>query len=239
MKVSRTITGMKKAPETNYRQGIFLLAPGEPPLPEGAKVFLEQNGLVVTQIAEERTSPSHPPDHLQIVREDLSGLQGITLAERLLTTLGEKPLRKAEVAVFRQAENGFNLSITADILLRKGERKLILHSKKLPDQFVKILTNSGFEFLAIGENDKGRPLIESVLRGAGLPASLGYFSSRIPKEGKNSRLDISFSVISSVKETGQVYLTDFDLPGWVLPTRPAMSWTQSFWTSCRFKIFGS
>jgi hypothetical protein len=211
------VAGSKKTEGSSYRQGIFLLAPEEPPLPETAKLFLEQNGLAVTQIPQKIISADLPPGNLQIVRKDLRALQGIALAEGLLKALGESPLRKAEVAIFRQAENGFNLSITADILLRRGERKLIVHSKKLPDQFVKILNNSGFEFLTTGENDKGRPLIESVLRGAGLPASFGYFSSRIPREGGKSRLDIAFSAISSVKEGEQIYLTDFEMPAWVLP----------------------
>jgi len=210
------VTGSKKTDGGSYRQGIFLLAPNEPPLPETAKLFLEQSGMAVTQIPQERISADLPPENLQIVRKDLRALQGIALAEGLLKALGESPLRMAEVAIFRQAENGFNLSITADILLRKGERKLIVNSKKLPDQFVKILNNSGFEFLAAGENDKGRPLIESVLRGAGLPASFGYFSSRIPREGGKYRLDIAFSAISSVKEGEQIYLTDFEMPVWVL-----------------------
>jgi len=211
------ISGNRKTDGSSYRQGIFLLALGEQPLPEAAKLFLEQNGLAVTQITKEKILPHSPPDNLQIVREDLSGLQGIALAEKLLKALGEPPHRKAEVAIFKQAENGFNLSITADLLLRKGEQKLILHSKKLPDQFMKILNNSGFELLTIGENDKGRSLIEAVLRGAGLSASFDYFSSRIPKEGVKSRLDISFSAISSVKDGEQIYLTDFDLPAWILP----------------------
>jgi len=212
------IAGTKPAQGFAYRQGIFLLAPEERPLPEAAILFLEQNGLAVTQIAHEKTLPDNPTDHLRIVREDLSGLQGMALAERLLAALGEKPLRKAEIAIFNQAENGFNLSITADILLRKGEQKLILHSKKLPDQFVKILNHSGFEFLTVEDNDKGRPLIEAILRGTGRPASFGYFSSRIPREGVKSRLDISFSAVSSVKDGEPIYLADFDLPAWVLPT---------------------
>jgi hypothetical protein len=213
------ITGNKKTPGASYRQGIFLPTPDKLSIPEAARLFLEQCGLAVTQISPEKISAYNAENlaKIQIIRDDLRNLRGIALADRLLTSLGEKLIRRTPVGIFSKDINGFDLSITAEILLSKGERKLIINSKKLPEQFVKILKSAGFELLTIGENDRGRSLIESVLRGAGLPASFGYYSLRVPKEGKISRLNISFSALNSLIETGQVYLVDFDMADWFLP----------------------
>jgi hypothetical protein len=214
------ITGSKQAGGIGYRQGIFMLSAGERPLPEGARLFLEQSGFFVTQISTEGISSyQREREELpQIVQKDLRGVKGIAFAEGLLAALGEKPLRQTPVAIFKQDTSGFNLSITADLLLSKGERKLILHSKKLPDQFVKILNNSGFELIMIGENDNRQALAESILRGAGLPVSFGYFSRRIPEEGKKSRIEISFSALSSANEAGNIQLVDFHMPALILPS---------------------
>jgi len=147
----------------------------------------------------------------------LRGLKGIALAEKLLTTLGEAPMRNAEVTVFDEARNGFNLSVTADLLLRKGEKRFILQTKRLPEQFVQVLREAGTEVIPVGENNQGRPLIEGVLQGVGIPVSYGFFSFRIPEEGKRPRLTASFSALRATTEREAVYLIDFDVPPAGLP----------------------
>ena len=149
-------------------------------------------------------------------------MKGIAFAEKLLATLGETPIRNAEVVVFDQARNGFNLSVTADLLIRKGEKQFILLTKRLPEQFLNILKEAGTEVIPIGEKDQGRPLIEGVLHGLGIPVSFGHFSFRIPEEGKRPRLTASFSTLRVMNEGEPVYLIDFDMPPAFLPflTRP-------------------
>ena len=71
--------------------------------------------------------------------------------------------------------------------------------------------------LPIGEKDQGRALIEGVLQGLGIPVSFGYFSFRIPEEGKRPRLTASFSALRVMNEGEPIYLIDFDMPPPVLP----------------------
>jgi hypothetical protein len=213
------ITGKETAGGATYRQGLFLLDRGERPLPAEARAFLEKSGVAVTEIAEDRavSSLETPPAALRPVTADLQGLKGIALAERLLATLGETPIRNAEVVVFDQARNGFNLSVTADLLIRKGEKRFIFHTKRLPEQFLHILREAGTEVIPIGEKDQGRSLVEGVLQGLGIPVSFGYFSFRIPEEGKRPRLTGSFSALRAMNEGEPIYLIDFDVPPAVLP----------------------
>jgi hypothetical protein len=208
----------KETAGTAYLQGLFLLERDERPLPADARVFLEKSGVAVTEIAGDRTVSSRettPP--LQSITADLQNLTGIALAERLLALLGESPVRNADVVVFDQARNGFNLSVTADLLLRKGEKRLILHTKKLPEQFVRVLREAGTEVLTIGEKEQGRALVENVLQGLGIPVSFGYYTFRIPEEGKRPRLTASFSALRAINNGEPIYLIDFDVPPAGLP----------------------
>ncbi len=200
----------------NYLQGIFLLSAEEPPLPEAVRIFLEKTGFAVTQMSADSTAHDNGKKtasvHQPITGKDLRDFKGITLAEQLLTALGEIPAKQEKIAIFKKETDGFNLSITADLLFQKGERKLIIHSKKLPDQFVKILNDSQFDLISIGQNEKGRPLIEALLKKAGYPVSFGYFSCMIPEESLKSRFEISFSALSFVNGDERIYLLDFDMP---------------------------
>jgi len=207
------ITGKETAGGVTYRQGLFLLDRGERPLPAEARAFLEKSGVAVTEIAEDRAVSSlETPPALRPAIADLRGMKGIAFAERLLATLGETPTRNAEVVVFDQARNGFNLSVTADLLIRKGEKRFIIHTKKLPEQFLHILREAGTEVITIGEKDQGRSLIEGVLQGLGIPVSFGYYSFRIPEEGKRQRLTGSFSTLRAMNDGEPIYLIDFDAP---------------------------
>jgi hypothetical protein len=206
------ITG-KETAGASYLQGLFLLNRDERPLPADARDFLEKSGVAVTEIAGDRTiSSRETPPPSRAVTTDLQGLKGIALAEQLLALLGETPARNTEVVVFDQARNGFNLSVTADLFLRKGEKRFILHTKKLPEQFVQALREAGAEVLPIGEKDQGRAHIESVLQGVGIPLSFGYFTFRIPEEEKRPRLTASFFALRAVNEGKSFYLIDFDAP---------------------------
>jgi hypothetical protein len=212
------ITGKETAGGVTYRQGLFLLDHGERPLPVDARAFTEKSGFVVTEIAEDRVVSSiESPPALQPAIKDLQALKGIAFAERLLSTLGETPIRNAEVIVSDQNRHGFNISVTGELLIRKGEKQFILLTKRLPEQFLNILKEAGTEVIMIGEKDQGRPLIEGVLQGLGIPVSFGHFSFRIPEEGLRPRLTASFSALRTIKEGDTVYLIDFDIPPPVLP----------------------
>jgi hypothetical protein len=114
------ITGKETADGKTYRQGLFMLDPGERPLPSEARAFLEKIGFAVTEIAENRAVSSvETPPAQQPAITDLQALKGIAFAERLLSILGETPIRNAEVVVSDQNRHGFNISVTANLLIRK------------------------------------------------------------------------------------------------------------------------
>ncbi len=194
-----------------YRQGLFLLGGSEQPLPAGAGAVLEKNGLTVTEIAEGTTpAVSVTPTATPVIR-DLRGLKGIALAEELLKILGEEPVRSAPVGIFEQARDGFNLSITVDLLLRKGGKRYLIHTQRLPDQFVGILKDQDTEVILLRENAPRRSLIEDMLQHLNIPISFGHFSFRIPEEGNRPRLITTFPALRATAGSESVYLFDFDV----------------------------
>lgn len=205
------ITEKKASSGTPYRQGLFLLGSSEQPLPTEVRTFLEKYGLIVTEISGGQavvalTAQTTPP-----TIPDLRGLKGIPFAEQLLRALGETPVGNAEIVIFDQARHGFNLSVTADLLLRRGEKRFIIHTKRLPEQFIRIMKEEGTEIVLIGEKDSGRSLIEGLLQGLQIPVSFGHFSYRIPEDGPRPRLTASFSALRAKAGAESLYLIDFDI----------------------------
>ncbi len=206
-----TITTKKGAVGASYRQGLFLLGSNEKPLPGEARSFLEKNSLVVTEISGDQAVTGPASQKVTPIVTDLRGLKGIALAEQLLKALGETPVANAEVVIFDQARSGFTLSLTADLLLRRGEKRFIIHTKRLPDQFIRILEEEGTEVIPIGESASGRPLIEDLLRGLRIPVPFGHFSFRVPEASNRPRLTATFSALRVTSGGEPLYLIDFDM----------------------------
>lgn len=206
-----TITAKKGTVGAPYRQGLFLLGDSEKPLPGEARTFLEKNGLVVTEISGDQAVTGPASQKVTPFVTDLRGLKGIALAGQLLKTLGETPVANAEVVIFDHVRDGFTLSLTADLLLRRGEKRFLIHTKRLPDQFVRILEEEGTEVIPIGESASGRPLIEELLRGLRIPVPFGHFSFRVPEAGNRPRLTATFSALRATPGGEPLYLIDFDM----------------------------
>jgi len=196
-----------------YRQAIHLLADQEPPLLPETRPFLEKMGITLTQIAagHEATpaAGSAAPEALTVT--DLRGLKGIGLAEALLKTLGEAPVRNVPVVIFDQAKDGFNLSVTADLLVTREGKRCLIQTKKLPDQFIRILKERQTELIPIGEADTGRAAIENILRGTGYAVSFGHHVFRLPDGAGRQRLTLAFPVLSVAAGPEALHLVDFDL----------------------------
>lgn len=206
-----TVTAKKGSAGASYRQGLFLLGDNEKPLPGEARSVLEKNGFVVTEISGDQAVTGPPSQKVTPVVIDLGGLKGIALAGRLLKALGETPATNADVVIFDQVRDGITLSFTADLLLRKGEKRFIIHAKRLPDQFVRILKEEGAEVILIGEGGSGRPFVEELLQGLRIPVPFGHFSFRIPAAGSRPRLTATFSALRVTSGGEPLYLIDFDM----------------------------
>ncbi|MHB8907612.1 MAG: LysM peptidoglycan-binding domain-containing protein [Syntrophales bacterium] len=205
------IAGKRAVGGALYRQGLFLLGENEHPFPAEALAFMEKNGLIVTEItAGSAVTPPPPPS--TPVMLSLKDLRGVALAEQLLRIVGETPVRNAGIVIFDQAKDGFNLAITADLLVKKGDKRFLILTRRLPDQLVRTLKDEGTEVFQIREQASGRSLIEELLQRLDIPIAFGHFSIRIPEEGPRPRLAGTFSGLRTTTAGGEtLYLVDFDV----------------------------
>ena len=203
--------GKKAATGASSRQGLFLLGSNEKPLPGEIRFLLEKNGLAATEISDGRAVTGPAIQKAAPMTADLRGLKGIALAELQLKALGEAPVSGAEIVLFDQTKSGFDLSITADLLIRRGEKRFLIHAKRLPEQFIRILKEGGTEVVPIGEGESGRPLIEALLRALQIPVIFGHFDFRIPADGNRPRLTATFPALRAMQGSEPLYLLDFDM----------------------------
>jgi LysM repeat protein len=209
---------MIQAPKTSsrapYRQGL-LLHEGEESLPADVLNLLEKNGLPITEIATGTvlTSPAAPPPALpHLPGVDLNSLRGIALAEQLLNILGVASTPIVEVPIFEPLRDGFRLSITADLLVEREGKRFLLHSERLPEQFINILRQAGTTYIFCDPQQGGRPAVENLLTGLEIPFAFGYFSFRIPEASTRPRLTVSLPAFRVVHGDEPFYLSDFSPP---------------------------
>jgi hypothetical protein len=194
---------------------LFLRGEGDHPLPGGLLAFLQKIGVQTLEIypgvkarPPARSSPSSPLSARRF--------KGIDLAELLLTAVGEKPKRGVSVTIFDQVRDGFNLSLAADLVVEKGDRRIIYHFKKLPEQFLRILKGHGAEVILVSEGDKGKALAEKVLSPLSFKISSVDRSLHFPLEGQ-PRVSVFLKALEVAGEGGPLCLLCEEDIGELLP----------------------
>jgi hypothetical protein len=122
-----------------------------------------------------------------------------------LNIIGEKDV---DVRVFNITQDGFNLSIKADILVTRGEKKYIIFSRDLPPQFINILKKAGNELIFIPDTDTPSKTMEKLLTGFNFVFTSGHFSfSGTDKNQPPYSLGFSGTKIKTDKD---IYVVNFD-----------------------------
>ena len=105
-------------------------------------------------------------------------------------------------------QDGFNLSIKADIVVTRGDKKYILFSRNLPPQFINILQKAGNELLFVADEDEPQKNMEKILRTFSFVFTPGYFSfSGLDKNQPPYSLGFSGLKIKTDKD---IYVVNFD-----------------------------
>ncbi len=87
------------------------------------------------------------------------------LVNSLLNEFGYQTTRDAEVGILDASASGFDLSIKADVLAKKGDKQIIILSKKIPQQFIDSLKTRGTETVTLEGGETKKTVIEKVLQG--------------------------------------------------------------------------
>lgn len=206
--ISKKTSGDGKA----YAQGLVFLTDNSHMLPGPIIAYAGRNGLIVSEIVDGQGLMSASNVKYTIPEAPvLSTGAGKDLAYALLTTLNYAPVKDTEVRIFDPVKDGFNLSITADLLVKKGDGQVMIHTKRLPQQFVDNLKNRGIDTIILEEDDSRKSVIGKTLHALNIPYSADTVIFSEPENAGKPRASIMFPAFKVPRNKGFVYLIDFDM----------------------------
>ena len=190
-------------------QGLRFVYENSPLLPRAIINLARQHSLIITEISMEKGLVGKP--------EEIYSLPAMTILPKssasnfsfaLLSYLNIPGEKDVDVRVFNIAKDGFNLSIKADIVVTRGEKKTIFFSRDLPPQFVNILQKAGNDLIFISDKDEPAKNMEKILRGFNFIFTSGYFTfSGLDKNQPPYNFGFSGAKIKTDKDT---YVVNFD-----------------------------
>lgn len=171
------ITRKNAGKSASVNQGLRFIYEDNGLLPRAVVNYARQNSWIITEISQERGLAAKP--------EEIYSLPPLTVLPRssarefafaLLSYLGIPGEKDADVKIFNLEKDGFNLSIKADVVVTRGEKKILIFSRNLPPQFTHILEKSGSELIFVSDQDDPAKNMEKLLRGFSFVFTSGYFT---------------------------------------------------------------
>ena len=166
---------VKKTPAIT--QGLRFVYENNALLPRAIVNYAGRHSLMITEIAPDKGLVGKPEEIYSLPPVTvLPAASATEFSLALLAYLNIPAQKDIDVRVFNIAEDGFNLSIKADIAVGRGEKKTILFSRNLPPQFVNILQKAGNEIIFISDQDGPAKNMEKILRSFNFAFTSGYFT---------------------------------------------------------------
>ncbi|MDO8786078.1 MAG: hypothetical protein Q7J12_07660, partial [Syntrophales bacterium] len=196
-----------------YLQGLSLVTESSLLLPGALITYAEKKGLIITEILDgnpviSKTDITYIPPVIPIISKTANNRE---LVWNLLTILGYLPAKDADVRIFDMVD-GFNLALKADLIVQKGDKQVIIHTKRLPQQFINILKSKGTEIVFLEKGETKRSVVEEVLHAMDIPFSYQVFSFSIPEKNDRARAAITLPAIKTTTEDKHnLYLVEFDM----------------------------
>ncbi len=146
-------------------------------LPKAIKNYARKNGLIITEIDGEKGIAGKPDEIYSLPPMPvLPASTAKDFSYALVTNLGFSANKDADVKVFNVAKDGFNLSIKADVLISNADKKYIIYSRNLPEQFINVFKSKGYGLIFIDSSDSPKIIMEKIFPRLAIPSTSGYFS---------------------------------------------------------------
>lgn len=204
------IISAKNPPEgAPITQGLSLLRNVSDIMPAAIDAYLKKHGATITEVAGDAVARNEASPVLHCEKTSLGAGGGAALASSLLESLGYHVEKDAALQVFEAPQDDFNLTVTADLLVTDGERKVAIVEKNVPAQFQKILQAKGVDLLSLPPGEARLRVIERTLAAMNIPSAQGVFSFAYPAVEGESRQTISFPAVKIRRKKSSCYLVDF------------------------------
>jgi len=211
---SWTIT--RKSPTvagTYHSIALWTRSEGTQALPEPLKAYAGSKGWEIIEAVRDKIVIPAPAD--QIPARPVSKLTSVSLidlAGDCFQRLGMHTQRTGEVKIFDSGRDGFDLRIKADLLVSNGNQRLVLLTKPLPNQFLKMLNQDRTEVIIITEGDTRKLILEKSFKALSIPWEDNSFSFSVAENTAPAGISISFSALRiSPNKNKYWYFIDFDM----------------------------
>ena len=202
----------KNTADKSYSQGLSFITDMSQLMPRKLIAYAEKSGIIVTEILDGQGVMSAPDEKYVLPQLSiLPSKTNIELADALLALLGYTAVKDSEIVVFETSKEGFNLSMKTDLRVKKGDKQIIFHSKRLPQQFIDNLRNRGTEVALFEDGESLKSVIGKVLQSITIPFSYENFLFSFPEKTDYPKARISLPAIKIVRDKGHIYLTEFDI----------------------------
>lgn len=201
-------TALKEAP--SLAQGLRIVYENNLLLPKTVKNYARKNGIIITEISEESGLVGKP--------EEIYSLPPMTVypttsakefSYAFVSNLGFNAEKDVDIKIFDTAKDGVNLSIKADVLIKDGNKKYLIYSRNLTQQFITVLKQAGNELIFVADNEAPKSIIEKILRSINVSFASGYFTfSGMDKNQAPYTMSFNGTKIRTDKD---LYVIDFDI----------------------------
>ncbi|HOO90035.1 MAG TPA: LysM peptidoglycan-binding domain-containing protein [Syntrophales bacterium] len=176
------------------------------PLP--VKAYADEGGLEIIEIMDGVGISEDEEKYQPCTMKVLDYQNGVSLADSLLTMLGYSPIRDSEISILN--EDGLDLSITVDLLLTAGERRIIVTSNGISEQVRHILEKRGDTVVVVSNGENRRVIIENVMRAMNISCLYDDFMFLLSGHTGKERGNISLPALW-LGDDEPFYLVDYDI----------------------------
>jgi hypothetical protein len=211
--VDWVISGKPSSSKGAYIQALTAIKTEDRRLPKPVTTYLEKNRMIITEMLNETILPPWPDPHGDMNTTSplprLNSRSNKDIVLGLLVRLNFQPVVDKDVQLFDTAQDGFNISIKADIEVQNVSRRIIYTSTRLPKQLIDILQGKAMDIIILPEDDVPKATVEKTLSAFAIPYSTAPYMFPV---SAMTGVKIFFPTIRFVTSKGApFYLIDFDL----------------------------
>jgi len=176
-------------------------------LPKSVKNYSQKNGVTITEISGESGIVGKPDEVYSL--PEIPVFQKTSAKDfsyGLISFLGLAAERDVDIKLFDKVKDGFDLSIKADMVVNKDNKKYVIYTQALSQQFINALKQAGNETILVNDNDSAEKAIDNILNGLDIPFSHGTYTFSGP-EKHQAPFAIKFTAIRIYQ---LLYVVDFD-----------------------------
>lgn len=175
----------------------------------GIAKYALKKGINVCEILGDKVQTNIPEPAEIPPLPQIKGVNNDELLTNFLVYLGLDPLPSREVKIFASRQDGFDLAINAEHLMKMGDTTLLITKNTFPQEFSERLKQQGITAFYAAPGATKIALLEDVLTALAIPYQFSLFVLPPPQEP--TRVSVSFPALKIAGAKGATYLIDYGM----------------------------